>query len=84
MTTIKTFFEENLWASILLVVLVIIAVVVVMFYRIKNAQDELARRSPSANVYGNYFGEKKGRIVALLLFIGFIVFGWLLALPYIL
>lgn len=81
---LKAFFEQNTWASVLVLVLVVVAVGVVMYYRIKNAQEELERRNPAINVYGNKFGKKKGRMAAMLLFIGFIIVGWLIALPYIL
>ncbi len=78
----NSFFQNNVWASALVLILIGLAVVVFMFYRTKETLDKLAKNSPEADFFGNTFGKQWGRIIPLLLLIAFIVLSWLLTKLY--
>ncbi len=78
----KEFFQENIWASALVLIVIIIAVCVFMYFRIKEGLDKVAEISPEADVFGNIFGKTWGRIIPFLLFIGFIIISWFLTKLY--
>lgn len=79
---LKEFFEQNIWASALVLIFIVISVGMFTFFRTKNELDQLAETNPEADFFGNMFGKTWGRIIPFLLFIGFIILSWFLTKLY--
>lgn len=63
------FFEQNIWASCLLLVLLVLIVFVLYFFRAKNTMEAIDKNNPNllANFWKNKFGTHLGAVLQVLL-----------------
>lgn len=80
--SIKHFFTENLWASILMFVLITFLLSIYQFNKTKKELDRLQKINPKADFWGNHFGLKWGRIIPFLLLFVFIGFSYFITQLY--
>ncbi len=82
MVLLSSFFQNNIWASALVLILIALAMGIFMFYRTKRTLDKLADENPHADFWSNKFGKTWGRIVPFLLFLVFIILSWFITRLY--
>ncbi len=79
---INNFFQENSWASCLILLIIAVFFGVFMYQRTNKTFESLEEANPKLNIYKRVFGKAIGKVVPFILFLLFIVLSWLLTKIY--
>lgn len=76
------FFQENVWASFVVLFVIIVLFGVVMYVKTKKTFERLVKVTPELDIYTRVFGKTMGKIMPLILLVLSILFSWLLIKRY--